>query len=88
MKILLVECGVLGFGIRNPLTIRIQNPSSTDKEWNLLPGIRNPRCGIQNSVPHFLAWGEIQVVGETSGLAKPVIFLLLSLYCYEFRLFI
>ena len=38
-KLLLVESGILGFGIRNtaqgirnPLTIRIQNSSSTDKK--------------------------------------------------------
>ena len=31
-----------------PLTIGIQNPSSTDKDWNPVPGIRNPRRGIQN----------------------------------------
>ena len=38
-KILLLESGILGFGIwktaqgiRNPLTIGIQNPSSTDKD--------------------------------------------------------
>ena len=34
------------FGI--PVTIGIQNPSSTVKYWNPVPGIRNPRCGIQN----------------------------------------
>ena len=37
----LKESGIL-------LTIRIQNPSSTDKDWNQVPGIRNPLCGIQN----------------------------------------
>ena len=26
----------------------IQNPSSTDKDWNQVPGIWNPRRGIQN----------------------------------------
>ena len=31
-----------------PQTIRIQNPSSTDKDWNPLPGIRNPQRGVQN----------------------------------------
>ena len=31
-----------------PLTIGIQNLSSTDKDWNPVPGIRNPRSGIQN----------------------------------------
>ena len=31
-----------------PLTIEIQNSSSTDKNWNPVPGIRNPQRGIQN----------------------------------------
>ena len=31
-----------------PLTIGIQNLSSPDKDWNPVPGIRNPRSGIQN----------------------------------------
>ena len=31
-----------------PLTIAIQNPSSTDKDWNSVPRIHNPRRGIQN----------------------------------------
>ena len=38
----------LGFVIRNTAQ-RIQNPSSTDKDWNQAPGIRNPRRGIPNS---------------------------------------
>ena len=50
-KILLVESGLLGFGIRNP-TINwnpdIQNPSSTDKYWNPVIVIRNPQRGVQN----------------------------------------
>ena len=29
-----------------PLKIGIQNPSSTDKDWNPVPGIRNSRRGI------------------------------------------
>ena len=33
---------------RIPLTIGIQNPSSTDKDWNSVRRIRNPRQGIQN----------------------------------------
>ena len=63
VKFLLVESRTLDFGIRNIwnpeyssrnpesgiiLTIGIQNPSSTDKDWNPVPGIRNPRRGIQN----------------------------------------
>ena len=31
-----------------PRTIGIQIPSSTDRDWSPVPGIRNPRCGIQN----------------------------------------
>ena len=31
-----------------PLTTGIQNSSSTDKNWNPVPGIRNPQRGIQN----------------------------------------
>ena len=56
-KYLLVESGILGFGIRNIaqglagilLTIGlIQSPSSTDKDCYPVPGIRNPWCAIQN----------------------------------------
>ena len=31
-----------------PLAIGIQNPSSTQKDWNPAPGIRNPWRGIRN----------------------------------------
>ena len=31
-----------------PLMIGIQNPSYTDKDWNPVPGIRNPLPEIQN----------------------------------------
>ena len=31
-----------------PLTIGIQNPSSTDEDWNPVPGIQNPPRGIFN----------------------------------------
>ena len=31
-----------------PWTTGIQNPSSTHKDWNQLPGIRNPRSRIQD----------------------------------------
>ena len=36
VKFLLVESGIL-------LKIGIQNPTSTDKDWNPVPEIRNPR---------------------------------------------
>ena len=42
-----------------PPTIRIQNPSSTDKNWNPVRGIRNPRHAIQNS---RLSW--IPYIGD------------------------
>ena len=46
------------FGI--PLTIGIQNPSSTDRYWNPVPGVRNPYRGIQNpTVFDSLIWSEI-----------------------------
>ena len=32
----------------NPKTIGIRNPSSTDKDWNPVRGIRNPRLGVHN----------------------------------------
>ena len=55
VKFLLVESGILGFGIRNTAQ-GIRNPTkdwnpiqgSSRKDWNQVPGIRNPRCGIQN----------------------------------------
>ena len=46
------------FGI--PLTIGIQNPSSADRYWNPVPGVRNPYRGIQNpTVLDSLIWSEI-----------------------------
>ena len=50
VKILLVESRIretFACGIRNTAQ-GIQNPSSCDKCWNQEPGIRNPRCEIQN----------------------------------------
>ena len=48
-------CGMENSRLWNPeysssgitLTIGIQNPSSTDKDWNSVPRIRNPWRGIQ-----------------------------------------
>ena len=31
-----------------PLTIEIRDPRSTDKDYNAIPAIWNPWCGIQN----------------------------------------
>ena len=43
-----LESGIQLKEFRIPLRIGIQNPSSTDEDWNQLSGIRNPRRGIQN----------------------------------------
>ena len=37
-----------GISSTNPESHLIQNPSSTDKHWNAVPGIRNPQRGIHN----------------------------------------
>ena len=62
LEILVVESGIREYfarGIRNStqgiqnltiLTLGIQNPSSTDKYWNPVSGIRNARRGIQNVI--------------------------------------
>ena len=39
-----------------PLRIGIQNPSCTSKDWNQVPGILNPRCGIQQSRAQDCLW--------------------------------
>ena len=49
-RIQLKEC-------RIPRTIGIHNPSSTVKDWYPVPGIRNPRLGIQN--PRFHYMGDV-----------------------------
>ena len=55
-EMLLVESGILSFGIRNT-DQGIWNPNNdrnpefysfTEKYWNPVPGIRNPQRGIQN----------------------------------------
>ena len=48
-KILLMESGMQLQESGIPLTIVIQNPSSTDKYWNPVPRIRNPQCEIRNT---------------------------------------
>ena len=48
-----------------PLTIGIQNPSSTDKDWNTVPGIWNPQRGIQNP---SLSWIPLHEVNKCSPL--------------------
>ena len=39
---------------RVPRTIGIHNPSTTVKAWDPVPGIRNPRLGIQNPRFHYM----------------------------------
>ena len=70
-KSLLVASRILEFGIRNTaqgirsptntpvLTIGIHNLSETDKDWNEVPGIRNPRAWNPESstILDSLAWG-------------------------------
>ena len=52
------------------LRIGIENPSTTDKDWNQVAGIRNPRHGIQNLrlswLPLHGAWqgGRVKVFLE------------------------
>ena len=38
------------------ILIGIRNPSSTDKNWNPVPGIHNPRCGIYNPRLSWIQW--------------------------------
>ena len=66
------ESWVLGSGIQLresgiPLTIGVQNPISTDKDWNPVPGIWNPRYGIQNP---SLSWIRLHVAYKTNTTAK------------------
>ena len=43
-----VESGIQLNESETLLTIGIQNKSSTDRDWNPVPVIRNPQCGVQN----------------------------------------
>ena len=73
-KFLLVKSGILGFGVRNlgiPLTIGIQNPSSTDKYWN--PVESQSSITTSKSRPHarfeiFIAYSKISTLD--SGFKK------------------
>ena len=74
-NIVLVELGILDFGIRNtaqgiryPLTIKIQNPSFTNKDLNTVPGIRNPLHGIQT--PKLSWMGPLHGVACVAGARK------------------
>ena len=75
-KFLLVELGILGFPIRNTAQ-GIQNPSSTDKDGNPVPGIHNPWRGIQSKTTlDSLTWGDnarrIRAKRETCDEAEAV----------------
>ena len=48
-----------------PLTIEIQNPTFTDKDWNRVPGIRNPLRGIQSPK---LSWIPLHGAIDTHSL--------------------
>ena len=64
-KILLMESGIQFMESGIPLTIGIQNPSSTDKDWNPVPGIWNPQRGIQNP---SLSWIPLHRANKCSVL--------------------
>ena len=65
-KILLVESIIQPKESGIPLTKGIQNSSSTDKYWNLVPGIRSPRRGVQNP---RLSW-VLFLLGAISEIAS------------------
>ena len=50
-----------------PLMIGIRNPGFNDKDWNPVPGIRNPRRGIQNP---RLSWIPLHGAIYSLGLAR------------------
>ena len=62
--------------IRNPVPgSRIQDPEfqiPLKKIWNLVIGIRNPRCGIQTSKTalHFLTWADQLACSAGQGVSK------------------
>lgn len=73
-KIGLVESGIwnLESEIRNPTCdLNSESRSSIDKEWNPVPGIRNPSLGIQNP---RLSWIDFpcmeRSLAQTSFLAN------------------
>ena len=53
-----------------PLTIGIQNPSSTDKYWNLVPGIQNPQRGVQNPRLSWIPLGCVQTDAQLPTLLR------------------
>ena len=58
---------------RIPLTIGIQNPSSTDKYWNPVPGIQNPQRGVQNPRLSWIPLGCVLTDATTPNIVAPII---------------
>ena len=63
LRIQLKESGILP-------RIGIQISSSTDKYWNPVPGIRNPRCGIQNPRLSWIPLHEANCQSNQAGWKK------------------
>ena len=66
MQCLLVESGILGFGIQNTAQ-GIRNPT---KDWNPVAGIRNPRHGIQNPRLSWIPLQEAKCQSNQAGSEK------------------
>ena len=57
-----------------PLKISIRNPSfTTDKDWNPVPGIRNPWRGIQNPKPSWIPLQEANLFSIELTLAHKAV---------------
>ena len=59
-----LEFGIQLSASEIPLTIGIQNPSSIDRDWNPVPGIRNPRCLVQNSRLSWIPLHGVRVASK------------------------
>ena len=70
---------VLESGIRNVLTIRIQNPSSSDKDWNPVPRIRNPRRGFASPQ---LSWISLHGGSSFVNTSSHYIYLFENMQCH------
>ena len=90
-----IACGIWNPGLWNPgiklkesripLETGIQNPSSTDKDWNPLPGIPNPRHTMQNPrlyILNSLTWGDRKLPDGAQSFVSPVHRLLLDIHIY------
>ena len=71
-------------GIRNLLTIRKQNPSSSDKDSNPVPGIRNPRRGIQSPK---LSWISLHGGSSFVNTSSRGIYLFENMQCHYIFIF-